>query len=96
MDDVRPSFIVTLKSSESVPLFSLSDDISSSKSHVIGRASLKSCLRKRERFLSRNHALVEVEGRGDSAFGRLTATHPNPCYVIRREREDVVEVRMGR
>ena len=87
------SFQFSICSAAGDRLIQLTDAESSVKSAIVGRASLRDGLSRKDPFLSRNHAKVEIEGVGLNAFVKIVATHRNPCYVVRRNEVNVVKVR---
>ena len=87
------SFQFSICSAAGDRLILLTDAESSVKSAIVGRASLREGLSRKDPFLSRNHARVEIEGVGLNAVVRIVAIHRNPCYVVRKSGENVVKVR---
>ena len=89
------SFHCSLLSSGGEPLVRI-DDSSSDKSLILGRASLRDGLTRKDPFFSRNHARLEVvDAEEDNLVVKLIPIHQNPCYVVRRLEQHIVEVRLG-
>ena len=85
------SFHLFIQSSNGDSLVHL-NDASSERTLVLGRVSLRGGLTRSDPFFSRNHARVEIADVGVGIVAKLIPIHQNPCYVVRRAKENVVEV----